>query len=295
LSQPEKIGEQTTSIVRVTSDERQSIDDVVAVEEPLEIRVVYGVKEKRHGKSLAITMRTPGADQELAAGFLLSENVVRSSSEILSFAAVGKKYGDLPNLSQAGTSSATYTNIMRVELDFDVELKIENLQRHFYTTSSCGICGKASLEAVRAQGMERLLNSDVVSKGLIFGLPDLLRDQQSVFDRTGGLHAAGLVSLSGELLDIREDVGRHNAVDKLIGSQLIAGDSQLADKILVVSGRASFELVQKALMARIPIMVAVGAPSSLAVSLAEEFGMTLVGFTSGDRFNVYSGAGRILD
>ncbi len=295
MSQPEKIGEQTTSIVRVTSDERQSIDDVVAVEEPLEIRVVYGVKEKRHGKSLAITMRTPGADQELAAGFLLSENVVRSSSEILSFAAVGKKYGDLPNLSQAGTSSATYTNIMRVELDFDVELKIENLQRHFYTTSSCGICGKASLEAVRAQGMERLLNSDVVSKGLIFGLPDLLRDQQSVFDRTGGLHAAGLVSLSGELLDIREDVGRHNAVDKLIGSQLIAGDSQLADKILVVSGRASFELVQKALMARIPIMVAVGAPSSLAVSLAEEFGMTLVGFTSGDRFNVYSGAGRILD
>jgi FdhD protein len=295
LSQPEKIGEQTTSIVRVTSDERQSIDDVVAVEEPLEIRVVYGVKGKRHGKSLAITMRTPGADQELAAGFLLSENVVRSSSEILSFAAVGKKYGDSPNLSQAGTSSATYTNIMRVELDFDVELKIENLQRHFYTTSSCGICGKASLEAVRAQGMERLLNSDVVSKGLIFGLPDLLRDQQSVFDRTGGLHAAGLVSLSGELLDIREDVGRHNAVDKLIGSQLIAGDFQLADKILVVSGRASFELVQKALMARIPIMVAVGAPSSLAVSLAEEFGMTLVGFTSGERFNVYAGAGRILD
>ena len=295
MSQPEKIGEQTTSIVRVTSDERQSIDDVVAVEEPLEIRVVYGVKEKRHGKSLAITMRTPGADQELAAGFLLSENVVRSSSEILSFAAVGKKYGDLPNLSQAGTSSATYTNIIRVELDFDVEFKIENLQRHFYTTSSCGICGKASLEAVRAQGMKPLLNSNVVSKGLIFGLPDLLRDQQSVFDRTGGLHAAGLVSLSGELLDIREDVGRHNAVDKLIGSQLIAGDSQLADKILVVSGRASFELVQKALMARIPIMVAVGAPSSLAVSLAEEFGMTLVGFTSGDRFNVYSGAGRILD
>ena len=172
-----------------------------------------------------------------------------------------------------------------VELGFDVEFQIEKLQRHFYTTSSCGICGKASLAAIRAQGISPLDDPLVVDSKVIFGLPTGLREQQDVFDRTGGLHAAGLADETGNFITIREDVGRHNAVDKLVGSQMLAGTFPLAGKLLVVSGRASFELMQKALMAGIPMLVAVGAPSSLAVELAEEFKMTLAGFTSPERFD----------
>jgi FdhD protein len=187
-----------------------------------------------------------------------------------------------------------------VELGFDVELEIEKLQRHFYTTSSCGICGKASLDAIRNQGMIPIVDATTVDAQTIFGLPDSIRAKQDVFERTGGLHAAALANPSGEIVAIREDVGRHNAVDKLVGSQMLASNQgqananfPLESKILVVSGRASFELMQKALMARIPMLVAVGAPSSLAVELALEFKMTLVGFTSEGRFNIYAGGERI--
>ena len=176
-----------------------------------------------------------------------------------------------------------------VELGEAVPFEIERLQRHFYTTSSCGICGKASLDAVRAQGALPIERTWKLAQDLVFGLPAVLRKQQGVFEKTGGLHAAGLVDGEGKLLAIREDVGRHNAVDKLIGSQMMAKAFPLDRRVLIVSGRASFELVQKAVMARIPFMVAVGAPSSLAVDLAQEFDMTLIGFTSSERFNIYAG------
>ena len=177
---------------------------------------------------------------------------------------------------------------------------MSKLQRHFYTTSSCGVCGKASLDAIEAQDVSPIVNKQLtVAASLIRQLPDLLRQQQDIFGSTGGLHAAGLFSPSGELIDLREDVGRHNAVDKLVGQQLIdaaeegQGSGAMSNSILVVSGRASFELVQKAVVAQIPVMVAVGAPSSLAVDLAKRFGLTLVGFNTGKKFNVYSGGHRV--
>ena len=274
--------EKPVRVTRVTTYSVDDQDDAVAVEEPLEIRVVFGPEEKRRSKSLSITMRTPGNDFELAAGFLLSESVVSHPDQIIGFEHVGPAPDD-----------GEHGNTLVVELGYDVPFEIEKLQRHFYTTSSCGICGKASLEAVRAQSVVPLACSLVVDSQVVFDLPAGLRRQQAVFDRTGGLHAAGLADSAGEFLAIREDVGRHNAVDKLVGSQMQAGIFPLIDKILVVSGRASFELVQKALMVRIPMMAAVGAPSSLAVDLAEEFGMTLIGFTSDQRFNIYTGRQRV--
>ena len=277
-SSSDKQEQRQAQVTRVTASGRERVDDALAVEEPLEIRVVFGPEENRRSKSLSITMRTPGSDFELAAGFLLSENIVSQPSDILSFEHVGPAEGD-----------KDHGNTLMVELGFDVPFEIERLQRHFYTTSSCGICGKASLDSVRAQNVLPLERQWRCEEKLIFQLPTELRKQQGVFDKTGGLHAAGLSDSDGNLVAIREDVGRHNAVDKLIGSQMLVDAFPLDQRIIVVSGRASFELVQKALMARIPVMVAVGAPSSLAVDLASEFAMTLIGFTSGERFNVYAG------
>ena len=274
----DKQGQQQADVTRVTPDGHERLSDVLAVEEPLEIRVVFGPAGKRRSKSLSITMRTPGSDFELAAGFLLSENIVRSPADIVKFEHVGPAEED-----------KDHGNTLMVELGEAVPFEIERLQRHFYTTSSCGICGKASLDAVRAQGALPIERTWKLAQDLVFGLPAVLRKQQGVFEKTGGLHAAGLVDGEGKLLAIREDVGRHNAVDKLIGSQMMAKAFPLNQRVLIVSGRASFELVQKAVMARIPFMVAVGAPSSLAVDLAQEFDMTLIGFTSSERFNVYAG------
>lgn len=285
MNEAEKqVQEKRVSITRVTCNNRQQRDDVVAIEEPLEIRVVFGPREKRRSKSLSITMRTPGNDFELAAGFLLSENIVHDPEQLISFEHVGR----VPEGSEHG-------NTLIVELGFDVPFEIEKLQRHFYTTSSCGICGRASLDAIRSQGIAKLEDNLIVDAGLIFQLPPSLREQQNVFDRTGGLHAAGLVNESRGVIAVREDVGRHNAVDKLIGSQMLGAGTEfpLSGKIMIVSGRASFELIQKALMAKISMLVAVGAPSSLAVELAEEFNLTLIGFATPERFNIYTGNQRI--
>ena len=278
--QPES--ERHVSVVRVTSAGSENRQDLLAIEEPLEIRIVHGPRNKRHSKSLSITMRTPGHDFELAAGFLLSENIVETPDQIVGFEHVGP--------AEPGKD---HGNTLMVELGFDVDVEIEKLQRHFYTTSSCGICGKASLDAVRALEISPLDDPLVVDSEVIFRLPTGLREQQDVFDRTGGLHAAGLADQTGRFIAIREDVGRHNAVDKLIGLQLLERTLPLAGKLLVVSGRASFELMQKALMAGIPMLIAVGAPSSLAVELADEFQMTLAGFTSAKRFNLYAGEQRV--
>ncbi|HEX4000793.1 MAG TPA: formate dehydrogenase accessory sulfurtransferase FdhD [Pirellulales bacterium] len=258
--------------------------DQVAVEEPLEIRLGYGPADRRQQRSISITMRTPGQDAELAAGFLLSEGIIRGGGEIETVRPVGSAVGP-----------AAAHNVVQIELRPMVAVDLGRLERHFYTTSSCGVCGKSSLEALELQQAPALdEHAPRISASVIYGLPDKLRQSQTVFDRTGGLHAAALFDAKGNLLAIREDVGRHNAVDKLVGSQLWAARLPLRDKGILVSGRASFELMQKTLMAGCPMLVAVGAPSSLAVELAVRFRMTLLGFVRDRRFNIYSGAWRLV-
>lgn len=251
--------------------------DKLAAEEPMEIRV--------NGRPLTVTMRTPGGDFDLAAGFLVSEGVVHSADDIASVRYCAGATADGGN---------TY-NVVDVGLDPSLPPPDVSLERNFYTTSSCGLCGKASLDAVRTATTWSVAEDPLrLTPDLLASLPVRLRRAQRVFDRTGGLHAAALFSASGELLVVREDVGRHNAVDKVVGHAVREGLLPLRETILVVSGRASFELVQKAVMAGIPALAAVSAPSSLAADLAEEHGMTLVGFLRGSSMNVYAGAERIL-
>jgi FdhD protein len=253
-------------------------EDVLAVEEPLEIRV--------GGRSLAVTMRTPGHDVDLAAGFLVSEGVITRSDDFSSARYCASVNGEGQN---------TY-NVLDVTLSPGVSPPDPSLERSFYTTSSCGLCGKASIDAVRTlSAYEVRTDSLRVDGKLLTTFPEKLRAQQSVFEKTGGLHAAALFDgASGEMLVLREDVGRHNAVDKVVGWALKEGRLPLGGTVLMVSGRASFELTQKAMMAGIPVLAAVSAPSSLAAELAMEVGMTLVGFLRGSSMVVYVGAERIL-
>jgi FdhD protein len=235
--------------------------DLLAVEEPLQIRV--------NGRDLSITMRTPGHDRELAAGFLFTEGIVKTRADLLSI--------------ESGDNSVTLTLAAGVDL---------GAARNFYTTSSCGVCGKASIDSLHAVGCSMLPHLRI-SREIIHGLPEKLRAAQAVFDHTGGLHGAALFDSAGAIELVREDVGRHNAVDKLIGAAFLDGRLPLAQRILLLSGRASFELIQKAVVAGIPVVAAVGAPSSLAVQTALRFGMTLLGFVRDGRFNVYSGLSRL--
>ena len=237
------------------------------------------------GRALTVTMRTPGHDFDLAIGFLVGEGVVRTAGDVGTARYCAGK-------DAAGRNSY---NVVDVDLAPGVVLPEVGLERNFYTTSSCGVCGKASLEAVAAIGSPSVADDPLrVSPDVLATLPDRLREAQRVFEATGGLHAAGLFSADGELLVVREDVGRHNAVDKVVGWALQAGLLPLRDSILMVSGRASFELAQKALMAGVPMLAAVSAPSSLAVDLATEHGMTLVGFLRGASMNVYSASERVV-
>lgn len=259
------------------------VDDQVAVEEPLEIRLGYKSASGRTATSLSITMRTPGNDAELAVGFLYSESIVTRASDIQHIEHCGPAAPDTGN-----------HNIVRVDLASHVAVDLGRLQRHFYTTSSCGVCGKSSLEALRITGAARLPDGTVAfAKDVLTKMPDALRERQQAFDQTGGLHAAAAFDSRGEILVVHEDVGRHNAVDKVIGT-LLMQNRLPADKLgLIVSGRASFELMQKALVAGMPLLAAVGAPSSLAVQLANEFNVSLVGFLRGETFNIYSAGDRI--
>ena len=251
-------------------------EDLLAVEEPLEIIIGYGTTAKRQRKTIAVTMRTPDNDFELALGFLFTEGVIFSKNQVKSI-----RFLD--------------TNRVLVDLDEKIAFDFEKLNRHFYTTSSCGVCGKASLEAVTTQSCF-ILQKDTpkISKDVLFKIPLQLIDNQSLFEKTGGVHASLLLNTEGLALKSFEDVGRHNALDKLIGWACQNDLLPLTNTLLLVSGRASFELIQKAMMAGIPIVAAIGAPSSLAVQLADENGMTLIGFLKHDKFNVYCNRNRII-
>ena len=270
-------------ISRFDGERHAPDDDLVAAEEPLEIRLGYSLPHGRATRSVSITMRTPGHDEALAAGFLFGESIIESVHDIATIESCG------PAAPDTGTR-----NVVRVELADHVDVDLGRLQRHFYTTSGCGVCGKASLEALRAHGVGPIGSTTRFRARMLTAVPGRLRAAQATFDETGGLHAAAAFGADGELIATMEDVGRHNAVDKVIGRLLL--DERLpADEFgLVVSGRASFELVQKALVAGMPLLAAVSAPSSLAVLLAREFGMSLVGFLRGDTFNVYAGGERLM-
>jgi FdhD protein len=284
-----------TSVEKVTGRTSQHILDHLAIEEPLEIQLNYGASNSRQTRSISVTMRTPGDDFELAAGFLMTEGVIRDANDIEQIAYAGHPIDEDDRSPQTMDTLklSAKQNIVRVDLATDVAVSLGTLQRNFYTTSSCGICGKASLLALRTVCPPRARNNFRVDAQVLWRLPGLLRASQGLFDRTGGLHGAGLFDSAGNLLVLREDVGRHNAVDKLIGCEFLADRTPLRDRLLLLSGRASFELLQKALMGGVPMVAAVGAPSSLAVQVAKEFDIALVGFLREDRFNIYHGYERI--
>lgn len=268
-------------ISKVSGEEQLTERDEVAVEEPLEIQLVTGGASGAAAKSVSITMRTPGHDAELALGFLFSEGIITRETWIASIDECGEPDPD-----------TGVRNVIRIGLDEEVDL--DRLQRHFYTTSSCGVCGKASLDALRVVGQRSLKHvATGFPRDVLTAMPERLRQQQAVFSKTGGLHAAAAFGPDGEIAVVREDVGRHNAVDKVIGALLRRHRLPAHDLGLLVSGRASFELMQKALVAGLPLLAAVGAPSSLAVRLAREFDITLVGFLRCDRFNIYAGPERL--
>jgi len=255
---------------------RRTRADALATEEPLEIRILRGGRATR----VAVTMRTPGADFELAAGFLFAEGIVRAHEDV---AAI-----------RYCTEGEQLFNVVNVVLSPSAEWEPSALaERAFPVTSACGVCGKASIEDALGPACPRIESDLVVTPEILLGLPDVLRSAQAVFERTGGLHAAALFTGGGALVRLREDVGRHNALDKLVGAALLAGELPLSDGVVLVSGRLSFELAQKAARAGVPVLAGVSAPSSLAVELAESVGMTLAGFVRGSRFNVYSGGERI--
>lgn len=261
-------------MTRISDLSREVRFDSLAAEEPLEIRVA--------GRSLAVTMRTPGNDFELAAGFLVSEGLVAGGN-------------DIATISYCPGPDVQAFNVLDVALAAGVAPPAAATARPFLTTSSCGLCGKASIDTIRSRSRFDVAGDPVaVPAGVLSGLPGALREAQKVFERTGGLHAAGLFDASGALVCVREDVGRHNAFDKVIGWAALDGRLPLRGHVILASGRASFELVQKAVMAGIPVLAAVSAPSSLAAELADETGLTLVGFLRGDTMNVYSGAQRVV-
>ncbi len=274
---------QERTIIKYRHNYFEPKTDYLASEEPLEIQLAYGPISQRLQMNLAVTMRTPGADFDLVYGFLFTEGLIQGRKDVLQIRYPG-----------AQLSPEAQENSILVELHPAAQFDAARLQRHFYTSSSCGVCGKASLEMVQNQSAFLLpAQQPIISPQVLLRLPEALLQQQSLFNHTGGIHAAGLFSSTGDLLYLCEDVGRHNAVDKVIGAALQKQNLPLSDTILLVSGRAGFELVQKTIMAGIPIMAAVGAPSSIAVELAEAHNLTLVGFLREGGFNIYTGGERI--
>lgn len=268
---------------KITAAGRKTVTDALAAEEPLEIRLAFWQGKEIVQRNLAVTMRTPGNDVDLAFGFLLSEGIIRQKNDVV-------KAEYLPHKSKLSQENRLLIGLAR-----HVDFAFEKLERHFYTSSSCGVCGKSSIEAIGLQhDFDLGDNSLKISEKTVRTLPEKLRSAQRLFEATGGIHAAGLFDAAGNLLLLREDVGRHNAVDKVIGAALQMDDLALENCILQVSGRTSFELVQKTLAAGIPVLSAVGAPSGLAAALATESGLTLLGFVNARRLNVYAGKERVL-
>jgi FdhD protein len=268
-------------LTEVRSARPSDREDEVASEEPLEIRVVPGSSNDAEPSRIAVTMRTPGADFELAVGFLVSEGLLHAPEEVARIAYC------------ADPGEPQHHNVVQVTLKPGVPFDGEQLRRNFYTTSSCGVCGKGALEQIRVRVPTPPVGRFVIPIGTLESLPNRVARAQPIFGRTGGLHASALFRPDGELLLLREDVGRHNALDKLVGNRFLARSLPDSNTVLLVSGRASFELVQKAAVAGIPFLAAIGAPSTLAVSLAREQGMTLVGFLREGRFNIYCGDERV--
>lgn len=251
--------------------------DKVAVEEPLQIQLEYSTATGKMLKNIAVTMRTPGSDEELAAGFLFTEGVIKSNE-------------DISEIKHAHADE----NLVQVILKENIVPAIADAARNFYTTSSCGICGKASINSINTISQYGAVkNNSLINASVFYALQTALKKQQKIFEDTGGIHASALFDVQGKFMMLREDVGRHNALDKMIGTALLNGELPLNNAILLLSGRASFELVQKAVMAGIMIIASVGAPSSLAVEMANEAGVTLIGFLKEDRFNIYSGKQRM--
>ena len=264
-------------IQKISAGKISETDDKVAVEEPLEIQLAYSTDTGRMQKSIAVTMRTPGNDEELAAGFLFTEGIIKNITAI-----------------QKIKQQSVDENRVLVTLHENIVPVLANASRNFYSTSSCGICGKASINAIRTVSLYGDEKDNIcINSSILYHLQDKLKKQQKIFEDTGGIHASALFDLNGNFIMLREDVGRHNALDKIIGAALLNKQLPLNNGILFLSGRAGFELVQKAAMAGIKIIAAVGAPSSLAVELAKETGITLIGFLRNDRFNIYSGEQRI--
>ena len=280
LKNTSRRGSKTRVRVRVVEDGHvRTRPDVLATEEPMEIRLIAGGQRQ----TVAVTMRTPGADFELAAGFLYSEGIVSSPEEI-------KK---ISYCVDPDVDAEQQYNIVNVEPRGGREYDLRPLERHFYTTSACGVCGKASLEQLELRGCPVIPPGPEMAAEKIYVLPEKLREAQGLFEATGGLHAAALFGAEGELVALREDVGRHNATDKLLGWAFLEGRLPLRDHAVMVSGRSSFEILQKCLTAGVPIVCAISAPSSLAVDVARRFNITLVGFLRGNRFNVYSAPERV--
>ena len=264
-------------IHKISAGAINETEDKVAVEEPLQIQLVYSTATGQMLKDIAVTMRTPGNDEELAAGFLFTEGIIKAAS-------------DIHEIKQAHADE----NGIQVILKENIKPVLGNAARNFYTTSSCGICGKASIDAIQTVSQYAALkNNDVISAEIFYTLQNELKKQQKVFEDTGGIHASALFDVEGEFIMLREDVGRHNALDKIIGAAVLNNQLPLNNCILLLSGRASFELLQKAAMAGIRIIASVGAPSSLAVEMAIENDVTLIGFLKADRFNIYNGKERI--
>ena len=281
---PPPASAERTTVQRVRGTQAQAATDWLALEAPLEISLEHGPAGQRRTQALAVTMRTPGHDAELAAGFLLSEGIISQAVDIESIV----HQADPRRPRERG-------NVLRVALAPGVVVELGRLERHFYTTSSCGVCGKTSIDAVRATScpVPPPVDAPQVPAAVLHALPQRQRAAQALFEQTGGLHATALFSIEGELLLLREDVGRHNAFDKVVGAMLLAGQLPLHQRVVLLSGRASFELVQKAAVAGVAVLAAVGAPSSLAVEAADELGLTLLGFVRDDRFNIYTHAQRI--
>ena len=271
-------------IVKFRENKFENVDDFISIEEPLEISIRYKEHDKWIKNSLSITMRTPGHDEDLVRGFLFNEQIIQGLNDIETIESFGEKVGQY-----------NIQNKILVTLNNSKNVNISKIKRDFLTNSSCGVCGKSSLDALEILKKEKTSKlNPKLSKEVLINSPSMLRENQSEFAKTGGIHASGLFSSNGNLISLREDVGRHNALDKLIGNLLISKNLQPNDQFITCSGRLNFELVQKVLMTNIGLMIGVGAPTSLAIDLANKFDMTLVGFVKEDSFNVYTNKQKII-